>query len=94
MVLHANWAYMLPTVLVDAESALVLLKKSFVCLPYVSFQKQKEENQEKEKKDAIHLRRKASGTRARTKEKFSIWCIASHGECSCRGGVAMAAPYS
>ena len=50
MILHANWAYMLPTVLVDAESALVLLKKSFVCLPYVSFQKQKEENQKKEKK--------------------------------------------
>ena len=41
---------MLPTVLVDAESALVLLKKSFVCLPYVSFQKQKTENQKKEKK--------------------------------------------
>ena len=50
MILHANWAYMLPTVLVDAESALVLLKKSFVCLPYVSFQKQKAENQKKEKK--------------------------------------------
>ena len=36
--------------LVDAESALVLLKKSFVFLPYVSFQKQKEEKQKREKK--------------------------------------------
>ena len=41
---------MLPTELVDAVSALALLKKICVCLPYVSFQKQKAESQKKEKK--------------------------------------------